>query len=160
MGEPLRNIYPHATRFQVFKWKAFKILRKALTMLSVGSVAGGLLYLAFIAGAYFKPVMIYAANPAAIVIAPDPEYPVLDRIAKCESSSHHNASSGMTLLHANSDGSVDIGLYQINNLAWGKKATQLGYDLFTEAGNRAMALYIYKNAGTEPWYSSAKCWNK
>lgn len=84
---------------------------------------------------------------------------VMERIAKCESSTGHFGPSGQVIFNANSNGSVDIGKYQINTV-WFKKATELGYDLTNEKDNEAFAMWIYDNHGTEPWYSSVKCWNK
>ncbi len=54
----------------------------------------------------------------------------------------------------------DVGRYQINTLQWADTAKKLGFDLNTEEGNEAMALYLYKTSGTKPWRSSQKCWDK
>ena len=84
---------------------------------------------------------------------------VMERIAKCESSTGHYAPSGQVIFNANGNGSVDVGKYQINTV-WFKKATELGYDLTNEEDNEAMALYIFDNFGSEPWKFSKSCWNK
>ena len=83
--------------------------------------------------------------------------PVLARIAKCESDGSQFLH-GQVITHANRNGSVDIGKYQINIRKWGKRATKLHYNLATLKGNTAMAQYIYLNYGTGAWYLSAKCW--
>ena len=83
--------------------------------------------------------------------------PVLARIAKCESNGSQFLH-GQVVTHANRNGSVDIGKYQINIRKWSKQATKLHYNLATLKGNTAMAQYIYLNYGTGAWYASAKCW--
>ena len=82
--------------------------------------------------------------------------PILARIAKCESPKGQYNKDGSAVR-----GKVtpsDIGKYQISEVHWGQKAHDLGFDLYTEEGNEQMALWIYKNYGTEPWYPSKKCW--
>ena len=87
-------------------------------------------------------------------------YPVLERIAQCESGNSHVDKNGQVLMVGNTNKSVDIGKYQINNALWGKKAKELGLDLTLEKDNEAFAIYLYKTYGTEPWVWSKKCWNK
>ena len=75
-----------------------------------------------------------------------------------ESGCRQFAANGVVLLHANTTGSlkgsVDIGEWAINNVVWGAKAHSLGYDLMTEAGNKAMATWILNNYGSAPWSDS------
>lgn len=88
---------------------------------------------------------------------------VLNRIADCESgngkagTATHYDKNGQVLLRGNTNKTVDVGKYQVNSV-WFKKATELGYDITTEAGNKAMAEWIYLNRGTGDWYSSESCW--
>lgn len=93
------------------------------------------------------------------------EAPVLQRIADCESGNGKPGSgthfkNGQVILRANTDSTVDIGKYQVNLTYWGKKASELGYDLTKEADNYAMAKWIYENKGTSDWSASQKCWYK
>ena len=83
--------------------------------------------------------------------------PVLARIANCESNGSQFLH-GQVVTHANRNGSVDIGKYQINIRKGSKQATKLHYNLATLKGNTAMSQYIYLNYGTGAWYASAKCW--
>lgn len=91
--------------------------------------------------------------------SPSPELPaIFDRIAYCESRDRQFYENGRVIRGiVNSD---DIGRYQINSYHWGTEAEKLGYDLHTEEGNEAMALYIYRKMGTKPWQSSQKCWEE
>ena len=80
----------------------------------------------------------------------------LQAIGFCESGNRH----------FNKDGSVlkgflnphDIGEWQINEIVWGEKAKQLGFDIYDQKGNQEMAMWIYQNYGTEPWNWSKPCW--
>ena len=82
--------------------------------------------------------------------------PILKKIAVCESGGKQ----------FNSDGSVvrgrinryDVGRFQINLLYHQEQATKLGYDLMSEQGNTAFALWLYEHQGTKPWGWSNKCW--
>jgi hypothetical protein len=90
---------------------------------------------------------------------PIQEFPaVLQRIAACESQDKHFDSKGGVLKGGGNK--YDIGKYQINVLYWGDLADELGHDIYTENGNEAMALEIYKRHGTAPWKWSKACWNK
>ena len=82
---------------------------------------------------------------------------VMSRIAHCESNNSQLNKSGQVLINVNTNGTTDIGLYQINSIH-NKQATALGYDLTKRADNIAYAMYLYENNGTGDWQSSAKCW--
>jgi hypothetical protein len=68
------------------------------------------------------------------------------------------SQNGLVLTRVNKNGSLDIGIAQINDKTWGAQATSLGYDLYTKEGNEAMAKFILSKYGTKPWYLSAKTW--
>lgn len=151
MGKRLKDIYPHATKWQVFKYRVIKFTRKVFWF----STAIGTLYLAGWFGSTFYPKTLYAVQEKFIQI--ESPSAVMDRIANCESKGQQ-FRNGQVLVVGNKNGSVDMGKYQINISIWGKKATELGYDLTTEKGNTDMAMWLYKNKGTEPWVHSKKCW--
>ena len=154
MGQRLKDIYPHATKWQVFKFKVRKFIGRVVLLGLIGFVLWG----AFKLGAELNPATIY--TKAEVIKEVPIKAPVMDRIAVCESGGQHLDKNGQVQLNANTNGSVDIGKYQINNKAWGKKATELNLNLFVEEDNKAMAQYIYETHGTEPWYSSKKCWQR
>ena len=83
---------------------------------------------------------------------------VLERIAVCESQGKHFDAKGNVLKGGYNK--YDIGKFQINVLYWGEMAKELEIDVYTEAGNKAMALAIYNKYGTSPWNWSKKCWDK
>lgn len=81
---------------------------------------------------------------------------VLQRIAYCESKGKQYDGKGNTTRGRITPS--DLGKFQINEVYWGQKAHDLGFDLYTEKGNEQMAQYIYQEHGTWPWDSSSKCW--
>ena len=80
----------------------------------------------------------------------------LEAIAKCESSNMHFYNDGRIVMNKNTNGTVDVGRYQINSVHF-KRATELGIDVYTEDGNTEFALLLYREQGTGPWYASKKC---
>lgn len=94
-------------------------------------------------------------------------YPTkLGKIADCESGDGTDGSARQFY----EDGSVvigkytkaefgkDVGKHQVNEKVWGKKARELGYDIYTDGGNDLMAIWIYERHGSGPWSASRKCW--
>lgn len=162
MGQRLRDVYPHATRWQVLKWKFREFMKKVLRVITIGTIASGVGYGIFFAGAYFHPKTVYAVQEKLVMA--EVQSPVMERIAGCESEGNRKskgiqlAKNGQVVVHANTDGTVDVGKYQINVQRWGSKATEFGYNIFTEQGNHDMAMWIYLNVGTQPWSASQKCW--
>ena len=86
--------------------------------------------------------------------------PVIDRIEKCESNNSQFDKNGQVLMMANQNGSVDVGIMQINVRLWGAQASKLGYDLTKQVDNEAFGHWLYANYGTEPWVYSKPCWTK
>lgn len=80
---------------------------------------------------------------------------VLEQIMWCESRGRQYDKNGKPLRGVHY---FDVGKYQINIKVWGEEANRLGYDLFSEEGNEAMALELYNRFGTRPWTSSQHCW--
>lgn len=145
-GERLKDIYPHATKYQVLKYRTMRVVKKIM-WLSLLVLA---LYGALQVGRHY-----YAVE---VMVEKEVSYPVLARIAKCESGGKQFAPNGQVTLNANKDGSIDIGKYQINNKYWGKVASDMGYNLMVEEDNEAFAKFLYTTKGTEVWSASKKCW--
>lgn len=88
--------------------------------------------------------------------------PELKRICSCESTGSPNNEP----IHFNADGTVlrgrinsqDVGMCQINEHYWLEKSINLGFDIYTEEGNKQMALWLYDQQGNKPWTWSKKCW--
>lgn len=81
---------------------------------------------------------------------------IFEHIAYCESGNTQWDSNGNVIRGVVNP--MDIGKYQINTAVWGDEAYKLGYDVYTEDGNEAMALELYRRQGTDPWHASEWCW--
>ena len=152
----LRNIYPYATKFQVFKYKLARLIRTVF-MFTVG-VGATVLMFYILQASHGTQVVVKEVFVNAETVDELP--PVMQRIAQCESGNRQFAKNGQVITNGNKNGSVDIGKFQINLSIWGAKATELGLDLTKEEDNTNFALYLYENLGTEPWVWSKHCWNK
>lgn len=161
-GKPMNEIYPHATGWQVFKYRCIQARRAVVRLVmflgiftSTAAIIGSI--------AFSHSTITYAEKDVPVEVVH--EAPVLDRIADCESGngtpgSAHHYKNGQVIMRANTNGTIDIGKYQVNLTYWGKQASALGFDLTKEADNKAMAEWIYANKGTGDWSSSAHCWQK
>lgn len=116
--------------------------------LILGSI-GLAIYIAFVIGNN-KPAVVKE------VLAEEKfsDYPLLVKICKAESGNRQFAKDGDVLRGIVNHS--DIGYCQINEPIWNDVARKLGYDIYTEEGNKDMAVYIYLNKGSDPWNSS-KC---
>lgn len=81
---------------------------------------------------------------------------IMDEIAQCESGDRHFLGDGRVIRGRKNP--LDIGRYQINLKYHGEKAEELGFNLFSEEGNEAYAMWLYNKEGTEPWRHSSHCW--
>lgn len=87
----------------------------------------------------------------------------LQRICSCESTGSPNNEpvqfnpDGTTLVgRINSD---DKGACQINSFYWGDTAEKLGLDYInSKEDNYKLALHIYQENGSQPWFWSKGCW--
>ena len=152
-GKRLKDVYVGASKWQVFKYRVSRFFRNVLKVLIIGSLASVAIFGAIFYGKSQVPTIIYAVQEKGTT-------PVLDRIAKCESGGSQYDKNGQVIVKANTNGSVDIGRYQINLRIWGAKAKELGLDLSKEKDNETFALWLYENKGTGDWAPSYKCWAK
>lgn len=168
-GEHLRDIYPHATRWEVFKYKVVRLAVRIFKLTVVGVTLAGFFVGFFYAGSIFRPRTIYADKEVPV----DSTSAVMDRIAKCESHTSQyctdaliksgmcrSSEKGQVLVRANTNRTVDVGKYQINITYWGAEATRQNLNIFEEKDNEKMAYYIYKNFGTSDWSASQNCWKR
>lgn len=150
----LKDVVVGATKFEVFKYRLTKFLRKVV----IASFLLGMIYGAFHIGRLTtEPRIVEAIKEVTVEV--DAKAPIMERIAKCESGNTHYDKNGQVLLRSNNNKSVDVGRYQINSV-WFKKATELGLDITKEKDNEIMARWIYSNRGTVDWEASKSCWNK
>lgn len=167
-GRPLREMYPHATRFQVIKYKVGMFLVKTIKT-TVGLTFGTAVMAGFFWAGQTNTTKIVMADP---IEQPKVIAPVLVRIARAESHNSHyctpelvkakmcaKSEVGQVLVRSNNNKTIDVGRYQINVYYWGAKASQMKLNLFNEQDNETFAIWLYENQGTEPWSASKKNWN-
>ncbi len=157
LGKELRQVYPHASRWQVAKYRFFRAVRWLLIRTGIAAAAFTALTGVYFYGQATAP-NISAIN--TIVAAPIERIaPVLHRIAVAESGDRQFGRDGQVVIHANSNGTYDTGRYQVNSI-WNKKATEMGFNLMDEKDNEAFAIYLFERFGSEPWSASKSAWNK
>lgn len=160
-GKRLKDMYVGATRFEIFKFKTKRIIRRSMI---TGFVIQALGWTAVAGYNYAKNNIAPQIVEAQKIVEVPVQAPVLDRIIQCESGGKHYGSNGQVLVNINvqSDGtkSIDVGLGQINISIWGKIASKMGYDLMREKDNLEFTRFLFSQYGSEPWVWSKKCWNK
>lgn len=67
MGRPLREVYPHATKWQVFKWKVQEFLKKCVRVIAWTGLTAGMVYGIFMAGYMSSPEKIQAITQEKMV---------------------------------------------------------------------------------------------
>lgn len=151
LGEKKRGI-----KHQIFL--ATRMTQICLTIASV-LVLGGWLVTAgiLIAKSTIEPTKVYAKEIIEVPIKEIP--PVLQRIAKCESPTGHYDENGKVVINKNTDGSLDIGKYQINSVHLAEIA-RMKLNVYDEKDNETFALHLMDARGTSDWYSSKGCWVK
>lgn len=112
----------------------------------------------YIYGSLSLPVKTVFADREVIHTKQLTDFPILEKIAKCESDNKQFKANGDVIRGKKNPS--DIGKYQINEYIHNDKARSLGFDIFTEQGNHDMAVYLFTTQGTEPWNSSKPCWSK
>lgn len=92
-------------------------------------------------------------SPAGLSATPA----VMIQIAQCESGQQQFSNGSLVRDSVTGD---HVGVYQISMKLFYKQALSMGWDITTEAGNIAFALYLYHLKGTNPWYASKDCWSQ
>ncbi len=155
-GEHLCNIYPHATKWQVIKYKTAKVIRGTIIGLSAVAVIIG----AYKSGAYLEPRTVQGETQIQEVVKTlqFEDIPILMKICQAESGSRQFKKNGDVI--RGTINPSDIGFCQINEVINNDEARKLGFDIYTEKGNKDYAVYLFLHRGTAPWNSSKEIWNK
>ena len=82
------------------------------------------------------------------------DIPLLQKICKAESGNRQFNKDGSILRGVVNKS--DLGYCQINEVINNDLARKLGYDIFTEQGNKDFAVYLYLTRGSSPWNASRK----
>lgn len=117
-------------------------------------VVGGLLV-----GQHLTPASVVYADKEVPTKLKFEDIPMLVKICKAESGGGHQFNKDGSVVRGKVNPS-DIGYCQINEYINNDEARKLGYDIFTEEGNKDYAIYLFTHRGTEPWNSSKPIWSK
>lgn len=142
-------------RFTSFKTKVKFAVRWFVIRAAIAVIATALLGMGYAYSQFESAHTLVAVN---VPVTQAEVAPILQKICMAESGCKQFDVSGLPVMHANTNGSVDIGKYQINNKIWGAKAKELNMDILTESGQDSLARWILLNRGSTAWNSSAKGW--
>ncbi|MBI2100906.1 MAG: hypothetical protein HYT47_02720 [Candidatus Vogelbacteria bacterium] len=78
-------------------------------------------------------------------------------IARCESRLRQYDETGLVLRGESNP--RDVGVFQINEQYHLEKSRELGFDIYTAAGNIEYAIWLMSAYGRAPWVWSRKCWS-
>ncbi|TSC85612.1 MAG: hypothetical protein G01um10148_998 [Parcubacteria group bacterium Gr01-1014_8] len=134
-------------------------------MLRIKSAAGFVLLLLLLpplVGAQGLPESPASPNKdvEALVRAEFADIPLMISIAQCESEMRQYGPPGKGAngaLHGGAGGAM-VGVFQIHEGVHRAAAKAKGMDIDTLEGNIAYARYLFQTEGTNPWLSSASCW--
>jgi len=114
----------------------------------------------FVLGGYFLPAQVVFAEKEVVkeIKLKFDDIPMLVKICKAESGGRQFKSNGDVIRGIVNPS--DIGYCQINEYINNDEARRLGYDIYTEQGNKDYAVYLFMTRGTEPWNSSRNVWCK
>ncbi len=127
-GERLRDVYPHASRWQVIKFRARNLIRNVVkAMIIIGALATvGLM------GAHFNPKTVYVAKEVIVDAMPSKierlKGEVADQLSACESNGYTDGD-GLIVFDSNSKASIGKLQFQkatvihYYNLLYGVKLT-------------------------------------
>ena len=119
-GKKLRDIYPYATGFQVFKWRLMRLIRK----LAIGFSIASLVLIGGAVARYTWPVTVYSVTEKPVAVdnlgpkVQELKHEVLNKLRACESGGA-NSETGLIVFDSNNKAS--IGSYQF------QKATVVHY---------------------------------
>lgn len=140
------------TRGQAFKIKAIKtikgIIRTSAITVGVAWIAVGALHFGM---ANAKTVEVEREVVKTVGIKFE-DIPLLVKICEAESGNRQFNKNG-NVLRGRVNPS-DIGFCQINEYINNDEARKLGYDIYTEEGNKAFAVHLFLTRGYAPWMSS------
>ena len=106
-GKRLKNVYPHASKWQVFKYRVARFMRKV--SLFVGAIA--LVGLGIWAGSYFFPNTVTAINEIKIDTLPQKveelKAGVVAELEQCESGGYPS-DRGIIIFDSNDQASIGV----------------------------------------------------
>lgn len=146
------------------KWKFIGFITFVVVVLAVGHfyvepwIDRGIEEAKKVEAALSNEVVAHADT--VVIVAKGEVPPIMKRIAECESGGTQFDKKGKLIINKNTDGTYDIGKWQINFERHFEEIARLKLDVLTEEGNEAYAMFLYENRGTGDWSASASCWRR
>lgn len=109
MGKKLCEVYPHATKWQVFKYNTQQFLRKVMRY----SMIALTLYIAFFIGGQVNQRVVFADREVSIFPqkVDDLKNQLVEKLAKCESAGHKE-EDGIIIFDSNNVPSIGVLQFQ------------------------------------------------
>lgn len=161
MDKRLKDIYPHATRFQVFKYKLARFVRKVV----ICSFILGAIYGAFQVGRITtEPILVKAEDKSATLYAQKVDAlktKVVAEIQSCESAGHKEAD-GIIIFDTNNKASIGTMQFQVatvihyykalyNKVITPKEATLIALDNAQATALAKDIMFTTKNMAGKDW---------
>ncbi len=149
----MKDVYPHATTWKMIKWFLGRVVRNTSIIASFALTS----YVSAITWNKMHPVTVYAEKTITVTVKDADKfenYPLLMRICKAESGNRQFKANGDVVRGIVNPS--DIGFCQINEYINNDLARKMGFDIYTEKGNKDFAVYLFKTRGAQPWESSRK----
>lgn len=158
-GQRLRDIYPHATKWQVFKYRVGQFTRKVVIL----SFASLILFTTFKVGSYSGATTVYAVPENSLQNKVEElKSELLDTIESCESASKHE-DDGIIVFDSNNKASIGTFQFQkatvihyyktlFNKDITGKEAVLIALDS-SKARELAKEIVFNSPKGLSNWYN-------
>jgi hypothetical protein len=106
-GKRLKDIYPHATKWQVFKYRVYKFFHKLMQMTVLTTILAIVVTTAFVVGRYSKAdvAMALDVQPSFDSKVDGLKNGVVDEIANCESR-NSSQDTALVVYDNNSKGTI------------------------------------------------------
>lgn len=166
MGKRLKDVYPHASKFQVFKYKTGIIAAKTLKMALVATFLAGAGYGVFKAG-QASPELTYAREQVVVDNLPKKveqlKSEILADLKKCESQGH-TEDDAIIIMDTNNKLSYGLYMFQRDTVTHyyktlyqkditKKEAVEIALD---EQKAEQLARDILFTVGARDWYNCSK----
>jgi len=138
-------------------WKRIvKYFKKWLLISAKVCIAMWLLMGAFQTGLKLTPQKVVYADKEVVKLQElkFEDIPLLVKICNAESEGKQFLKNGDVV--RGKVNHADIGYCQINETINNDEARRLGFDIYTEKGNKDYAVYLFLHRGTQPWNASKK----
>lgn len=163
-GARLKDIYPHATKWQVFKYKVRKFVHKVVQMTILTAILSAVVATTFFIGRYSKADIALADEPNYSQRVDSLKTEVVNKIKSCESKGYVE-NDGLIILDTNNKMSIGQLQFQTNTVIYyyqklygqkitTKEAVEIALDT-TKATKLAKDIFFLEEKGLSNWLNCA-----